>query len=237
MRRRTLLAVLLGIPVAAWAGLDDWLKEQLRHESKNALDPATAAAGLRQALEAGTQLAVNQLGREDGYFANARVKIPLPDSLRRMERTLRKLGQGETADALILSMNRAAETAAPEARAVFLHAIRQMSVQDAVGIVRGADDAATAYFRRHTEATLLQRFRPVVAASTDRVAVMQRYKKFLRDAGPVAALFDTASLDIDEYVTRKALDGLFVLVADEERRIRHDPVARSTELLRTVFGQ
>jgi hypothetical protein len=231
------MVALLFAPFGARAGLDDWLKERLRKTSDSTLDPATAAAGLKQALEHGTQQAVALLGREDGYFGNPRVKIPLPDKLARVEKTLRKLGQGKTADEFILSLNRAAEAAAPEARAIFLQVIRQMTIADALGIVRGPRDAATRYFRERSEGTLKEKFLPIVAAATSQVGVTQRYKQFLRDAGPVASLFDVRSLDIDDHVTQKALDGLFLMVADEEKRIREDPVARTTELLRKVFGK
>jgi len=237
MRRRLLLALMLGVPLGARAGLDDWLKDRLRRSSGTTLDPATAAAGLKQALEKGTQQAVTLLGRENGYFANSRVKIPMPENLVRVEKVLRKLGQGKTADEFVLSLNRAAEAAAPQAKTIFLQVIRQMSVQDAIGIVRGPDDAATRYFREHSETTLTEKFRPVVAAATSKVGVTQRYKQLLKEAGPVTALLDLRSLDIDDYVTSRALDGLFLMVADEEKRIRQDPVARTTELLRKVFGK
>ena len=238
MKRLFAISLLLLLPLATHAGgLDHWLKDQLRQkDSGTALDPGTAADGLKQALEHGTQQAVSLLGRENGYFGDARVKIPLPENLARVEKTLRKLGQGKTADEFVLSLNRAAEAAAPEAKAIFLQVIRQMSVQDAVKIVRGPNDAATAYFRGHSEAALRDRFRPIVAAATDKVGVTHRYKKLLKEAGPVAKLIDTRRLDLDDYVTRKALDGLFLMVADEEKRIRQDPVARTTDLLRKVFG-
>lgn len=238
MKRLFAISLLLFLPLAAYAGgLDHWLKDALRkNEGGKTLDPGTAAQGLKQALEHGTQQAVSLLGRENGYFADPRVKIPLPENLARVEKTLRRLGQGKTADEFVLSLNRAAEVAAPEAKAIFLQVIRTMSVQDAIHIVRGPDNAATAYFREHSEAALRDRFRPTVAAATDKVGVTHRYKKFLKEAGPVAKLLDTRSLDLDDYVTRKALDGLFLMVADEERRIRQDPVARTTDLLRQVFG-
>lgn len=235
--KRFVPAVLLSMSLAGCAELDLLLKDQLQHNAGNAsLDAGTAAAGLRQALEQGAQRAVALLGRENGYYGDPRVKIPLPENLVRVEKTLRRLGQGKAADEFILSLNRAAEAAAPEAKSIFLQVIRNMSVKDAVGIVRGPDNAATQYFRERSEGTLKAKFRPVVAQATDKVGATRRYKQFLRDAGPVASLVDVRSLDIDDYVTRKALDGLFLMVADEERRIRHDPLARTTELLRRVFG-
>ncbi len=236
--KRLLPVMLLCIPLSACADLDALLKDQLyQNVGTNSLDPGTAAAGLRQALEQGTRHAVVLLGRENGYFGNPRTKIPLPENLARMEKTLRKFGQGEAADEFILSLNRAAEAAAPEAKAIFLQVIRNMSVQDAVGIVRGPENAATQYFRERSEGALKAKFRPVVAQATDKVGATRRYKQFLRDAGPVASFVDVRSLDIDDYVTRKALDGLFLMVADEEKRIRQDPVARTTDLLRRVFGK
>lgn len=238
MKRRSAMLMLLCLPLGAHAGLDKWLKETMtRNAGGSALDPDTAAEGLKQALENGTQQAVTLLGRENGYLGNPRVKIPLPDNLARVDKTLRKLGQGRTADEFILSLNRAAETAAPEAKAIFLQVIRKMTVKDALGILRGTDDAATRYFREHSEGTLKDKFHPIVAAATDKVGVTQRYKKYLKESGPVAKLIDTRSLDLDDYVTSKALDGLFLMVADEEKRIRQDPVARTTDLLRKVFGK
>ena len=239
MKRRFAISLVLLLPfTAAASNLGDWLKTQLRQESAdNALDPDTAAAGIRQALEQGTQRAVSSLGRVNGYFGNPRVKIPLPDSLIQVDKALRVLGQGKVADDFVLSMNRAAEAAAPQATAIFLQVIRNMSVKDAIGIVRGPDDAATSYFRAHSESALRDRFRPIIAAATDKVGVTRRYKQLLKQAGPVSSFLDTGKLDLDDYVTRKALDGLFLLVADEEKRIRQDPVARSTELLREVFGK
>ncbi len=238
MNRRCALTLLLCFPLGAYASLTDWLQDQLRRNggSAAALDPATAAAGLKQALENGTQHAVASLGRQDGYFGNPRVKIPMPGQLARVDQLLRKLGQGKTADEFVLSLNRAAEAAAPEANAIFLNVIRGMTVTDAVGIVRGPDDSATRYFRDHSETALTEKFHPVVAAATDRVGVTQHYKKFMRQGGTVSRFVDVRSLDIDNYVTGKALDGLFLMVADEEKRIRRDPLARSTELLRKVFG-
>jgi hypothetical protein len=239
MKRLSVIALLLFLPLSACTELDALLKDQLRQSVNGGatLDAGTAAAGLKQALEHGTQQAVASLGRENGYFGNPRARIPLPENLVRLEKNLRKFGQGKVADEFTLSLNRAAEAAAPEAKAIFLQVIRKMSVKDAIGIVRGPDDAATRYFRQNSEDTLKSRFRPIVAAATDKVGVTNRYKRLLRDAGPVAQFVDVRSLDIDDYVTRKALDGLFVMVADEEKRIRQDPVARTTDLLRKVFGR
>lgn len=239
MKPLPVIALLLFLPLGGCTELDALLKESVRTNPgpTTTIDAGTAAAGLRQALEQGTQRAVASLGRENGYFGNPRAKIPLPANLVQLEKTLRRFGQGKAADEFVLSLNRAAEAAAPEAKAIFVQVIRKMTVKDALGIVRGPDDAATRYFREHAEGSLERKFRPIVAAATDKVGVTQRYKRLLRDAGPIAPFLDTQNLDIDDYVTRKALDGLFLIVADEEKRIRQDPVARTTDLLRRVFGK
>jgi hypothetical protein len=220
-------------PAVAAAGLDDWLKARM---GGNPNDAATLSAGLKQALEQGAERAVATLGRENGFYRHPELKIPMPEKLRKIEAGLRRLGQDKRADEFVLSLNRAAEAALPQAREVLLDAIRTMSIEDAVGIVKGPPDAATRYFRARSENTLTQRFAPIVVAATDRVGVTRRYKQLVSDSGMLARLVDTRDLDIDAYITRQALDGLFHLIADEEKRIREQPVARTTELLRQVFG-
>jgi hypothetical protein len=148
---------------------------------------------------------------------------------------MRRLGQGEMVDDFVLSLNRAAEAAAPEAKAVFLDVVRGLSLRDAVDIVRGPDDAATRYLRQHADSTLTSRFLPIVAHATEQVGVTARYKKLTRRTALLGGSFDLSGIDLDNYVTRRALDGLFLLIADEEQRIRRDPAARTTELLRKVF--
>lgn len=213
-------------PAARAGGLGDWLSP--------APGAATQADALRQALSQGTTQAVASLGRVDGYFANPRVRIPLPDHLRRVERGLRAVGQGPAVDEFSLSLNRAAETAAPEAKTVFLDVVRGLTIQDAVGIVRGPDDAATRYLRGRAGPALHTRFAPIVARATDQVGVTARYKKLMRKASLAGAL-DLSGFDLDSFVTTRALDGLFLLIGDEEKRIRRDPAARTTELLKKVF--
>ncbi len=192
--------------------------------------------GLKEALSKGTRSAVNNLGRYDGFFKNPRVKIPMPESLEKVEKTLRKFGQDKTADEFIMSMNRAAEQAVPEAASIFSDAIRSMSFSDAKGILQGPDDAATQYFRRSSNSRLTDKMLPIVKKSTNAVGITAKYKNMVDRLGPVSGLVDTKSLDIDQYVTDKALDGLFKLLADEEKLIRNDPAARTTALLKKVFG-
>ena len=194
-----------------------------------------AAAALKAALEKGAEAAVASLGRVDGYFADPRVKIPLPDSLTRAERAMRRFGMGRYADELVLTMNRAAEAAVPEARQLFVDAVRKMSVQDAKAILQGGESAGTAYFRRSTEARLRKRFLPVVRQATAKVGLAQRYNAYA-ERGVAFGLVKKEHANLDDYVTQKALDGLFVMVAEEERKIRRDPVGTGTAIIRKVFG-
>ena len=192
--------------------------------------------GLREALLNGTFSAIKSLGREGGFLKNLRVRIPMPKSLQPVEKTLRLIGQGSVADDFIAAMNHAAEKAVPVAADVFKDAVRQMTFQDAVNIVRGPDDAATQFFRRTSEKRLTEKFLPIVRSFTEQVGVTAQYKGMMEQYGSIARLAGRDPVDIDEYVTQKALDGLFLLIADEEKRIRRDPVARTSEILQKIFG-
>jgi uncharacterized protein DUF4197 len=194
-----------------------------------------AVAGLKAALEKGSHAAVATLGRPDGFLRNPRVRIPLPDSLARAERLMRRVGMGEHADELIVTMNRAAEAAVPEARALLVDAVKKMPVQDAKGILTGGDTAGTAYFRRTTRKPLHDRFLPIVARATAKVGVAQKYNAYAGKAASLG-LFDKEDASLDEYVTQKALDGLYLMVGEEEKKIRKDPVGAGTDIIRKVFG-
>lgn len=240
-----LAAVLLAVAVPAHAGWQDWLDGAkgalgLDEEGETAEAPAVtreeATAALRQALEVGARRAVETLAKEGGYLDDPAVRIPVPETLQPVAEGLRKLGQERYADAFVASMNRAAEEAAPEAAAIFTDAAGEMSVEDAWGLLQGADDSATRYFREHTEERLFQAFLPIVREATASARVTAAYKAVLDYAGPYTRFVDPQQLDLDRYVTREALDGLFVKLALEEKRIREQPVARSTDLLRKVFG-
>ena len=175
------------------------------------------------------------LGRHDGFFGNPRVKIALPDSLRRTERAMRRFGMGRYADELTLTLNRAAEAAVPEARELLVQSARQITVQDAKSILTGGDTAATAYFRRSTEASLRKRFLPIVRRATAKVGLAQRYNTYA-ERGVAFGLIKREHANLDDYVTQKALDGLFVMVAEEERKIRDDPVGSGAAIIGKVFG-
>ncbi len=191
---------------------------------------------LKDALDTGVLHAVATLSRENGFLKDSTVRIPLPDTLKRVESGLRAVGQGELVDGFVTSMNRAAEKAAPEAAEVLASSIRQMTLTDARAILTGTNNAATAYFRRTSETNLYARLQPIVGKATQEAGVTGAYKAMTRRAGLVASLLGADSADLDAYITRRALDGLFVKIAEEEQRIREDPVARTTELLQKVFG-
>ncbi|MFT5446455.1 MAG: hypothetical protein ACI9DC_001622 [Gammaproteobacteria bacterium] len=192
--------------------------------------------GLKEALAKGAQSAVNALGRSGGYLNNSAVKIQLPDTAQSVSKVLKAVGQGRYADEFVQTMNSAAESAVPEAGAILGDAIRQMSVADAREILDGPQDAATQYFRRVGEERLTGKLRPIVSDATSRAGVTSSYKNMMGKAGPAASLLGSAAPDLDGYVTTKALDGLFLMIAAEEKRIRENPVARTSELLKKVFG-
>jgi len=226
MNARTLrlLLVVLGawLNVAAAAGLDK-------------ISNQDAIAGLKAALEKGSSAAVNNLGRSDGFFGNDRVKIPLPESLKRYERLMRGVGMGKYADELILTMNRAAEAAVPEAKVLLVDAVKRMSVQDAKGILTGGDTAGTEYFKRTTSDPLRARFLPIVQQATRKVKLAESYNNYAGQAAKLG-LVSKEHASLDAYVTQKALDGLFFMIGEEEKKIRRDPVGAGTDIIKKVFG-
>jgi hypothetical protein len=194
-----------------------------------------AVSALKAALTKGTQAAVDKLGVEDGFWGDERVKIPLPDSMKRAESLMRRLGMGKQADDLLLRMNRAAEAAVPEARALFVDSVKKMSVQDAKAIIGGPQDAATQYFRRSVSEPLAQRFLPIVTGAMQKVQLAESYDRFA-EHGAQLGLIRKEDANLEEYITRKALDGLFLVMADEEKKIRENPLQETSSILRKVFG-
>ena len=181
-----------------------------------------ATSGLRAALEKGAGAAVELLGKQDGFFGNQKVKIPLPESLAKVEKLMHNFGMGKQADELVLTMNRAAESAMPEAKKLLVDAVKKMSVQDAKGILTGGEDSATQYFRRTTSDPLRERFLPIVKKATAKVKLAEKYNQYA-DKGVKFGLVKKEDANLDNYVTQKALDGLFVMVAEEEKKIRQNP--------------
>lgn len=194
-----------------------------------------ATSGLREALATGAQYAVEALGKQDGFMGNGKVKIPLPESAQKVEKLMRQFGMGKHADELILTLNRAAETAMPEAKALLVDAVKKMSVQDAKGILTGGQDSATQYFKRTTSEQLREKFLPIVQTATAKVQLAQKYDEYA-GKGVKFGLVKKEDANLDGYVTQKALDGLFVMVAEEEAKIRQNPAAVASNILKKVFG-
>lgn len=199
-------------------------------------DAKTDIAGIKEALAVGTEKAVNSLSKTNGYFGNQAVKILMPKNIQKVAEVARMAGYERQVDEFILSMNRAAEAAVPMAAKIFGDAIRDMSVDDVRAILTGGDTAATEFFKRKSEKKLYAAFKPVVSKKVDEVGTTRAYKEMMGRYEQVP-LMQSKSLDLDDYVTRKALDGVFYMVGQEEKQIRTNPAARTTDLLKTVFGK
>jgi hypothetical protein len=197
--------------------------------------------GLKEALGKGVQQAIANLGKQDGFLKDAGVRIPMPESLQKVEKALRTVRQDKLADDFVTTMNRAAEQAVPEAAAVLGDSVKQMSITDATSILTGTNNAATQYFRRTSETNLYARFLPIVKSATEKAGVTGAYKRMTDKAsggfgGFGGGLLEKQAPDLDGYVTRKTLDGLFLKIGEQEKQIRENPVARTTDLLQKVFG-
>jgi hypothetical protein len=240
--RLGLILAALSVVLSGCATTLDWLEGRGRPGDETpavGLTREQMVAGLKEALNKGVDHAVIDLGRKDGFLRNIEVRIPIPESLTPVERTLRTLGQGALVDEFQATINRAAERAAPEAAEVLVDSVRQMKLADAVGILRGPDTAATEYFRRTSETNLYERFLPIVGQATAKTGVTAAYKRMMdrvNVGGLGQIVFGQEAADLDAYITRKALDGLFLKIAEQEKLIRENPAARTTELLRKVFG-
>lgn len=250
MMRHISLAILLTLSASAGALDLNGLKAKLNDLAKSAAATDTSPAStsglaqftardqiesLRQALTQGAETAVTSLAKENGYLGNPKVRIPLPDNLQKTERAMRRLGLGRYADELNTSMNRAAEAAAPEAKALLISAVKSMTVSDAKDILLGNDDAATQYFRRNTEVALGERFKPIVSQSMQKVSLAQAYDRFA-GKGVRLGLVDERDAHLENYITRKALDGLFLMMAEQEKAIRMHPLQATGDLAKKVFA-
>jgi hypothetical protein len=232
------IAALLGLLAGPASAQIDQLLKGLGGLGSGQPGPTDAkiGSGLKEALRIGTENAVGLTGRPDGYFGNEAIKILMPEKLRTLEQGLRAVGYGPQVDEFVLSMNRAAERAAPAAKSIFWDAIGQMSFDDARQILGGGDTAATEYFKRKTTDRLVEAFSPIVQQATSEVGVTRQYKDLMARSQAIPFV-KTESLDVDHYVVTKALDGLFFVLAQEEKKIRTDPTARVTDLLKEVFGR
>lgn len=194
------------------------------------------ALGLKEALSVGISKGAQQAAQENGYYNNPQLKIPFPPEVQRVEQRLRQIGLGSEVDKFVLTLNRGAEKAAQEAKPVFMTAIRNMTIQDAWNILRGQDDAATQYLKRTTTNELKSKFRPIVSNALQEVNATRYYSDLVNTYNRIPGV-QRVNPDLEAYATDKAIEGLFVLVAQEEKNIRENPVARTTELLRRVFAK
>lgn len=259
LKKSGITAVLLSfIALAAYPAnalnLDD-LKTKLNQANSPSTAPAATSApaptatgsmlatfsnkdqvtSLKQALTQGAETAVKNLATENGYLGNDKVRIPLPESLQKVDGALRRFGMGKYADELITSMNRAAEAAVPEAKTLLVGAAKKMSVEDAKGILTGSDDAATQYFRKNTETALAGKFKPIINKAMRKVKVAEKYDQFA-GRGVKFGMVDERDAKLDDYITRKALDGLFLMMAEQEKAIRANPLQATGNLAKKVFS-
>jgi len=203
--------------------------------SVSELSNTEASSGLKAALIQGAGKAVSQLSKTDGFMANKEVKIPLPDALKRTEKAMRMFGMGKQADELILKMNRAAEAAVPEAKALLVDSAKKMTVADAKAILTGGDDAATQYFKKTTSTQMTEKFLPIVKKATENVQLAQQYNKYA-EIGSQYGLVKKEQVNLEQYVTQKTLDGVYLMMAKEEAAIRKDPIGQGSAILKKVFG-
>jgi hypothetical protein len=238
--RVSLLSFVLALCCSTYAAaqLDEVLKQAgkaLERRDTSSLSDDKIIAGLKQALEVSTGKAVSLTGRPDGFLKNEAIKILLPPKLQTVGKGLRLLGMGAKVDELEVGMNRAAEQATPQAKQIFLAALKKMTFDDARHILTGNDTAATEYFKRTSSADLTTAFSPIVHSSMEHVGVIQQYNQVIKSAPGGSAL--AGQFDIDRYVVGKTLDGLFYMLGEQEKQIRKNPAARTTTLLKEVFGR
>lgn len=242
MKRVLLSFVVLSLAVSVCqAGFFDDLSKglgmpALESGGASALDEGTVVKGLKEALATGTDRAVKSVARTDGYYGNQAIRILMPEKIRNVADVLGKIGFQKEVDGFVLSMNRAAEKAAPQAVDYFSAALKDMSFEDAGKILKGGDTAATEYFRSKTGDKIFSAFKPIVSASMNEVGTSRSYKELIQKYEKVPFV-PTANLDLDNYVTTKSVDGLFQMLGEEEKKIRTNPAARGTELLKKVFGK
>jgi hypothetical protein len=231
MKRRNFSSACLAVP----GGLVLLAARHAHALSLGDLSAGDAAGGVRAALEKGAAVAVGLLGRPDGFLGNPRVRIPLPGYLEEESKVLRMMGQGSRIDELVTAMNRAAEQAVPAAKELLIGAVRSMSVADAKGILTGGETSVTQFFAARTRAPLTERFLPLVTTATARVRLAEKYNQIAGKASGFG-LVKKEDANIQRYVTGKSLDGLYVVIGDEERKIRQDPVGSGSAILQKVFG-
>ena len=247
--KRLLSATLLALFITQVNALDfGTLKDALKSTGNSGTTTSTssgtgvsslsndeASSGLKEALTQGVGKAVGTLGAADGFFGNKEVKIPLPKSLKKIEKGMKLMGMGKQSDELVLKMNRAAEAALPEAKALLVGSIKQMTLADAKAILTGSQDAATQYFKKTTSVQMGEKFLPIVQKATENVQLASSYNKYA-EMGSKFGVVKKEDANIEQYVTNKALDGVYFMIAKEEAAIRKDPLGQTSSLLKKVFG-
>ena len=241
MRTKIFSLVLLLVMAAAGSAFSGVFDEVLNQAGSLAApqeksSDATVVSGLKEALSIGSKNAVGTVSQPNGYFSNQMIKILMPKKIQMAADMLAKVGFQKEVDDFVLSMNRAAEKAAPKAASYFVDAVKGMSFDDAAKILKGGDTAATDYFRKATSASLYDAFKPIISASMAEVGATSKYQQMMKRYETIP-LAQKQSLDLDHYVTNSALDGLFYMVGQEEKKIRTNPAARVTDLLKSVFGK
>lgn len=201
----------------------------------DAISVKDASSGIKEALTKGAEFAVDSLGKENGFLGNEKLKIPLPDSLKKAEKAMRMVGMGKQADELVATMNHAAETAVAGAKPILMDTIKKMSVKDAKDILTGGESSVTDYFKRTTSEPLTKKFMPIVQGATKKVKLGAQYDKFAGKAAKLG-LIDEKDANLDNYVTQKAMDGLYAMIAEKEKSFRANPVEAGSALLKKIFG-
>ena len=237
MKKLFVFAILIAGLLLSFNSNAQFLKDAKKFVEKKTggLSEKDAADGIREALVKGTGESVKMVSNIDGYFGNPEIKIPFPQEAKEIESKLRSIGLGKKVDEVVLSLNRAAEDAGNEAKPIFIAAIRGMSINDAINIVKGENDAATKYLNRTTSPQLNAKFQPVIKASLDKVNATKQWEELVKTYNKIPFV-KKMNPNLTEYVTGKAIDGLFIMVAKEELKIRKDPMARTSEILKKVFG-
>lgn len=236
MKNSYILFVFLFVAATAAQGQSplDILKKVTSAKNKDSLSTGDVVSGLKEALNTGISKGTDKLSATDGFFKDAVLKIIMPAEAQKVEKTLRGIGLGKQVDDAILSMNRAAEDAAKNAAPIFLNAVKQMSINDAWGILKGGDSAATQYLRQKTTASLALAFKPVIEKSLEKTGATKYWNTVFTSYNKFS--FNKINPDLSSYVTEKAMSGIFYEVAQQEAQIRKDPLARTSDILKKVFG-
>lgn len=233
--RKILWILMLMLGACTSAQINQALEDVNKTLGDKPLTTAEVAEGLKEALVKGISTGSDLVSVTDGYFKNPEIKIPFPAEVKKVEDAMRKIGLGSQVDKFVLTLNRGAEDAAKEAKPIFIAAIKSMTIQDAWAILKGEDNAATEYLKRTTSPLLKEKFKPVIQNSLNKVNATKYYSEIVTRYNQIP-LVEKVNPNLDDYATDKAIEGLVVMIAKEEKNIRQDPVARTTELLKRVFG-